>query len=298
MERFKKIMGIILFPHIPIIITLTLISVIGLVYAFGYEEAHPAIVYAAYFISAYTLTIICARVPAVYRYVKQLGDENKYIGLYRSEAGLRVKISLYGSLVINVLYAFMQLVLGCIYHTIWYYSLAGYYALLVIMRFFLLRETRLERWGKDRRTELLLYRLCGVLLIPMNIALSVVVTYIVRQNRGFEHHYIVTIGMAAYTFTALTIAVVNMVRYRKYSSPVMSASKVISFVSVLVSVLSLETAMFIAFGDENDVALRKVITASSGAAVCFAVLVMAIVMIVKSTKEIRINKGGNLYEQR
>lgn len=282
MEKFRKIGLFLLFPHIIIVVLLAVVSTIGLIYSFAYSEANPIIVYGSYFLSAYALTIVVARVPSIYRVIKKVRDDNKYITLYRSQASLRVKISLYVSSTINIFYALLQLVLGVINHSIWFYSLAGYYVLLVIMRVFLLKEMRHERWGKDKRIEWLLYRMCGLLLLIMNLALAIVVFYIVKQNLGFEHHYIVTIGMAAYTFTTFTMAIINMVRYKKYNSPVMSASKAISMIAAIVSMLSLETAMLTAFGSENDMAFRQMITAVSGAAVCIAVLVIAIVMIVRS----------------
>lgn len=69
------------------------------------------------------------------------------------------------------------------------------------MRFFLAKETVLFEPGKNRFRELLVYRFCGILMLLMNIALSVLVGYIVWQGRTFQHHKITTIAMAAYTFT-------------------------------------------------------------------------------------------------
>lgn len=120
----------------------------------------------------------------------------------------------------------------------------------------------------------------------MNLTLGVIVFYIVWQNRGFEYHYIHTIAMAAYTFTAMTLAVINVFKYRRYESPLMSAARFISLASALVSILSLETAMLTAFGEPGNDSFRQTMTAITGAAVCLLVLALAIYMIVHSTKEI------------
>ena len=93
--------------------------------------------------------------------------------------------------------------------------------------------------------------------------------------------------MAAYTFTAFTMAIINMVKYRKYHSPILSAVKQISFASALVSMLSLETAMLAAFGDTTDSGFSRIMTASTGACVCSIILIMAICMIAHSTKQIK-----------
>ena len=291
MKTLKRIGKVLLFPHIAFVIILAPIAAALLIYSFAYENVEPYISYASYFLSAYALTIVCARAPEIYKKAKQFRDNNRYITTYRSDAGLRVRISLYRSWGLNLAYALMQLVLGIINRSVWFYALAGYYFMLVVMRFFLLREARYKRLGEDLRFELLLYRLCGALLVAMNLSLVGIVFYIVRRNYGFEYHYIVTIAMAAYTFFTLTMAIVNIVRYRKYKSPVMSASKIISLAAALVSLLSLETAMLTAFGEGNDALLRQIMTACTGAAVCIAVLAMASYMIISSTKQINALKG-------
>ena len=52
---------------------------------------------------------------------------------------------------------------------------------------------------------------------------------------------------AMYTFYTMAMSVVNLVRYRRLGSPVLSAAKVLNFVSALMSVLCLQTAMIAQF---------------------------------------------------
>lgn len=292
MEKAKQIVIKILFPHIAVIVLLVPVSIVMLIYSFGNEAPIPVVEYASYCLSAYSLTILCVRMPFIYRKVKRFRQENKYAALYFSDASLRVKISLYSTLVINVLYGVLQLSMGSLNHSVWFYALSGYYFMLAFMRFFLLRETCMEKSGVNMPREYHRYRLCGVGLLFMNIILSVIVFYIVQQNRGFTYHYIMTIAMAAYTFFTFTVAVINMIKYRKYNSPVMSAAKQISFVSGLVSMMSLETAMLAAFGEDSSPMFGRIMNAATGTAVCTTILIMAIYMIVHSTKQLR--QGENI----
>ena len=286
MIKLKRLIFKILFPHSAVILLLIPVSAVMLLYAFTEKKLVSAVQYAAYGLSAYTMTVLCAKAPVLYKKARAIKQENKYAVLYFSDAALRVKISLYGSFMINVLYAVMQLGLGFINHSVWFYALSGYYLLLAAMRFLLLKNSRNESLGKNLYREYLNYRLCGIILLLMNITLSVIAFYIVSQNKGFTYHYIMTISMAAYTFTVFTTAVVNLIRYRKYNSPVISASKIINLVAAFVSMLSLETAMFTAFGEGNSPNFRKIMTACTGAAVCVIVLAMAIYMIDHSTKQL------------
>lgn len=99
---------------------------------------------------------------------------------------------------------------------------------------------------------------------------------------------ITTIAMAAYTFTAFTAAIVNLVKYKKYESPVFSATKAIGFASACVSMLTLTSTMLTTFRDGTMDALgEKLMLGGVGFAVSGVVLVMAIHMIVTGTKKLR-----------
>lgn len=293
MGKGKRILRGLLFPHPAILILLVPVAAALLIYAFAFENAHPVLVYVSYFLSAYALTVVCARGPALLRWMSAFKQNNCFLKRYCSDPHLRLKISLCLSLGMNVAYAIFQLGLGFSHASVWFYALAGYYLLLAVMRYVLLKETVKEKPGENRFMELLLYRFCGVLLLVMNLALAVIVFYIAWQNRGFEHHFITTIAMAAYTFAALSKAIVHVIKYRKYDSPVMSASKAIGLVSAVVSVLTLETAMLTAFGEQNDPAFRQIMTSLTGAAVCLLVLAIAITMIVRATGQINLIKRSS-----
>lgn len=293
MERWKKLLFKLLFPHNAVIVLVVLAAVALMVYTFVIGRRDDMIAYITYILSAYALTVVCARTPALFRRVKSIKEENRYIKRYTSDVHLRIKISLYSSVAMNTIYALMQFWSGFYFGSVWFYALGGYYALLALMRYFLLKETLKDKPGEKVFWEYLHYRLCGVLLLVMNLVLSGIVFCIVWENRGFEYHFIHTIAMAAYTFAAMTMAVVNVVRYRRYESPVLSAAKAISLVSALVSMLTLETAMLTAFGEADQAAFRQIMTGSTGAAVCIAVLAIAIYMIMSSTKKINQIKRGD-----
>ncbi len=192
---------------------------------------------------------------------------------------LRTEISLYPSIMMNFLMALIQLASGITYNSLWFYSLAGYYFFLVVMRFMVLNCEVATKEARDVILEFKRYRLCGILLIPMNIFLAVIVFLIVIDDRGFSYGMVYTLGLALMTFIFTGAAVTNVIRYRKYNSPVLSAAKAISLVAAFVSMLSLETALFAAFGSAEDETLRKVVTSVSGVAVLLTTLTMGIYMI-------------------
>ena len=178
MKTCKRMVRMLLFPHMAILILLVPVAAALLIYAFAFENAHPVLVYVSYFLSAYALTIVCARAPVIIRWAKEVKQENRYLRRYFTDPRLRVKISLYTSLALNTAYAIFQLGLGFRHASVWFHSLAVYYLLLAIMRYFLLKETLKENAEQNRFMELLLYRFCGVLLLVMK-SVPWWITYIV-----------------------------------------------------------------------------------------------------------------------
>ncbi len=298
MNRAKRILIKILFIPIYITVFLSLLSALMLIYAFAHPAPISAIQYISYALSAYSLTTVCVRLPSLHIRIRSAKQNNRYAVMYFSDADLRIKISLYISFTVNITYSVMQLFLGIMNRSVWFYALSVYYLLLSVMRFFLLRGARERKLGQNMLREYRRYRSCGFVLLPMNLVLSTIVSYIVWQNRGFTYHYIMTIAMAAYTFFTFTISVVGTVRYKKYRSPVMSAAKQINLAAALVSMLSLETAMLSAFGEETASDFNFIMTSLTGAAVCITVLALAVYMIVHSSKQIKSSQKGYPQNER
>ena len=139
------------------------------------------------------------------------------------------------------------------------------------------------------KNELIKYRNCGIVFLCMNLTISIMIFFMVYWNRTFIHHQITTIAMAAFTFTSFTFAIVNNIKYRKYNSPVYSATKTISLASACVSMLTLESTMLTTFGNgAEDLLMRRIMLTASGSAVVIVIVTMALVMIVKSNRTIKL----------
>jgi len=286
--NLKKLGKALLFPHIAIMILLVPIATVLLVGSMAFVGTESVIAYISYVLAAYTLTIWCFKIPTLIKFFKAFKSENKYARKWQDDTRLRVNVSLYGSLAWNALYGIFQLWLGFYHHTFWFYSLGAYYICLAVMRFFLVRHTSKYAPGERMQTELKKYRACGVVFLVMNLALALIIFFMVYFNRSFEHHMITAIAMAAYTFTAFTVAIVNMVKYRKYNSPVFSASKAISLAAALVSMLTLESTMLTTFGDTTMTATaQKWMLGATGGAISVLIVATAIYMIVVGTKKLK-----------
>ena len=284
----KKLGKALLFPHIAIMVLLVPIATVLLVGSMVFIGTESAIAIISYVLAAYTLTVWCFKIPYLIRFFKAFKNENKYAKKWREDARLRVNVSLYGSLAWNALYGLFQLWLGFYHRTFWFCSLGAYYICLGVMRFFLLRHTTRYAPGEKMRAELKKYRTCGIAFLLMNLALTLIIFFMVYFGRTFEHHMITAIAMAAYTFTALTAAIINVIKYRKYNSPVFSASKAISLAAALVSMLTLESTMLTTFSEGTMTAMeQKIMLGATGGVISALIVATAIYMIVIGTKKLK-----------
>lgn len=284
---------IIKFFQLPLwlVILMIIVSASALVFVFVNDmDSHP-IAYFVYVLSFYTLIVmvfdfVCV-LPSHYRKVKRVIYDNKYSGRYMTDVAFKNHVLLYCSLTVNLLYVAVNLISGIIYNSIWFMILAGYYVILSVMRFLLVRYYRSNTIGQSRVAELKRSRLCAIILLFVNIYLSCGVLMMLYQNKGFEYNGILIYIMAVYTFYVTISAIRNCIKYKKYQSPVMSTSKVISLAAALVSMLSLETAMLAQFGSDMDEFSRKLFIALTGAGISVIVIAMSVYMIARASSEIK-----------
>ena len=286
--NWKKLVSSFFLPPMVLLVLLLPLAVFALVYSFlGLPEGDPLRI-GSYVLSFYTLTIWCLRLPGIIRFFRRFRRENPLLRRWFEDVQLRVRVTLGVNALWNTAYAALQLGLGIYYKSTWFYALAGYYGCLGIMRLMLMVYTLSHRDSRDYRRELYHYRRCGWAFLAINLALSARIFMMLAENRLVRHHEIVTITMAAYTFLSLTMAIVNVIKYRKYQSPVFSASKAISLASALVSMLTLESTMLVTFSNETmSPQTQKLFLALSGGGICAIIVAMAVYMLLKANKTMK-----------
>lgn len=301
MDRLRQILKSIFFlPPIPTIL-IALPSFFFVFYVLAFQIQGIA-AYISYGLSAYAMIITVTGVIGIIRVLRG-GIHNHplmekvlshpYGERFLKDAAFRTEISLYQGFFVNLIYIIMKMASGIYYNSFWFISLAAYYSLLAVMRFLLLRHVNKNTAGANMIAELHRYRLCGIMLLMMNLVLTGIVGYMVYQNRGYEYPGMLIYAVAAYAFYTIGVAVVSLIKFRKYGSPVLSAAKAINFVAAMVSILALETAMLAQFGAEDDLRFRQMMTGATGGGICVIVLGMAVFMIVNPTKRLKEMKVNN-----
>ena len=214
-------------------------------------------------------------------------EKNKIANMLVKDYKLRTIISALPGLGMNLIFALFNAVIGIISHSAWHGSLAAYYILLSAMRFVSVMYAKSiyidKKKGKTEQRELKVYKNCGIMLSVMSIALMGAVIMLVFGFGGKSYPEIVTIAVAAYTFYKLIMSIINMVKARKEKSLLLITLRYIGYSEALVALLSLQTALFAAFGQGSE-KLIPIMNTATGAAVCLTALLLGVYMICDARK--------------
>ncbi len=289
--RARKIIKKLLFPPLVCVMLLTLLCGAGLAYAFLMSDGKNPLVYAIYALSFYTLCTLVAYFAVVFpsraHLIKKRIFSTKYGAKYKNDINFKTKVSLYSSLLLNLGNVFLNIIYGIVYSTRWFFILAAYYATLAVMRTIISVYSRKKDIGEDLLGEWRIARACSYVMLMISVTLSGVVLMMMYQSRGFEYAGMLIYIMAAYAFYHITVTVIDLWKYRKYNSPALGCVKMVSFTSATISMLTLESAMFTAFGDEMDDKTQKIFIAATGAVICVLVNAISVYTIIRATRALK-----------
>lgn len=290
MNKWKRVLWKLLFPKGIWVFLLVNISTVLLIYALASGHCPDAVAYVSYALSTYALVTVCVRIPRIVQKVKSGLYRNRYTNKVLTERELRIRMSLYGGLVVNICFAIFKVVMGAMFQSSWLYAMAGYNVVLSVMRFILvyLDQTtmRMEDDYARRKRGLHSYQVCGWLMLVLNIAISVIVIMVVFEDQTIVYPGFMIYAIAAFAFYCLTMGIINMVKYWHRKNPIFSAVKRIGMAKALVSIFTLQAAMLTQFGS-GDYLMNRLFNALTGASVCTIINVMAILMLEGVKKDYR-----------
>ncbi len=294
--NWKRLGKKLLFPPVWLMVLLVIISAVALTIVFvkGMEQSIPAyIVYVLSFYTISTVSVFCALVlPRQYKEIKQKIYNNPLGNRYMTDRVFRTNVSLSASFVISMLYVGINVWSWHLLQSWWFIVLAVYYAIMAVMRFLLVRYVHVQKIGTSILNEWKRSRICAYILLLINLSLSGAVLMILYQNKGYDYPGVMIYVMALYTFYSTIHSIVDIVRYRKLASPIMSTAKIVSLSGALVSMLNLETAMFAQFGADMSPENQRIFIILTGAGVSITVVTLSVILIINANKEIRRRKDG------
>lgn len=258
-------------------------------------DKHDALAYFSYLLSTYALIIGVSGFVRLFRaagtllrgsrLVRKL-HENAQLARYLDNPLFRTEINLYFGTAINVLYIFIKFFTGVALRSGWLIAFAIYYVVLTLLRSSLVNYVRQNEMKHDIRAEYRRYRLVGILLLVLNVVLSGIIARMIANNDAYDYPGILIYAMAAYTFYAVILSIVALVRFRRHGSPILSAIKVVNLTAAMVALLSLEATMLQRFGDVDDWIFRGTMIGISGLVASLILLSMSVYMIIHASKKL------------
>ena len=251
--------------------------------------------YIIYAVAAFGLVASCVFLIRDIRHIlnhgiKPIVERHAFTNQLASDYRFRSVIFAIPSLGMTMVYAVFNTVVAFLSRSWWYLALAAYYMILSLMRYGILRigqkEARLPNENGKRVKAWTGYRNCGLMLIVLSVVLAGIVGLIYLESG--EKHYpgVLIYAAAVYTFYKLARAIIHMVKARKENAPALMALRSIGYADALVSLLTLQIALFAAFPPKKPV-FGTVMNLFTGILVCLMTAGIGIGMTVVGSRRIR-----------
>lgn len=280
----RKLLQKLLHPPGWVLIFVPLLSFAALAAVFIRQCPENILVYLIYSLSAYSLTIWLAALLGLTKRAKSAMMGSKFMrkaaaspimGRYFKDLAFRGSISIYQGIAVNLFYVAFRIMAAIRYASVWFLSMAVYYLVLGGLRAYLIVCYRRRTPELERRC----YHTTAWFLFLLNIPMGGMIVLMVRTDSGFSYPGYVIYLSALYTFYTMITSAINLIRFRRLGSPILSAAKVLHFVAAMMSILGLQTAMISRFS-ENGENYRRMMNAITGGFVYGIVILIAIYMLL------------------
>ncbi len=176
---------------------------------------------------------------------------------------------------VNIAYMVYNGVLGVLYHSPWNCSICVYFLLLSGIRATVVYSQRSilkPREAESVQRQRKVYLWTHLVLLAMNLSLIVPIASMIHGDRQYTLGMIPAIAMAAYTTWRVTVSILHYKRSRRLENPLIAELRTINMIDALVAILTLQNALIMANGGQNE-KMRIVTAWTSGGIFLMIVLI-------------------------
>lgn len=204
--------------------------------------------------------------------------QTKFGDRYMNDRAFRGKIGIYQGMLVNFAYAAFRGVMSVIYGTSWLIATSIYYFALGLIRLWLCSayKNRKKRGGK--KYEFRCYKITALMLLALDIPMGGMILLFITDNPSASYPGFTIYASATYTFYMMTISIINVFKYKKLGSPILSAAKCINVIAAAMSMLGLQNALIVKFSTDF-VEYRVMMNTLTGSAIYIIVIGIAIYML-------------------
>jgi len=199
--------------------------------------------------------------------------------IYR-DRNARSRYILHFSLAANIAFALLELAEGLYFGSMWLVAIGVYYAVLGVMRFFLLRSIRSADAQRGKKA----YFRTAILLNVLTLTMTGIFAQLIIDDQSFHYPGVLIYAMALWAFVKIIFAVKNLIRRRKEEQPILAAARCLSFAAALMSILALQTALISQFGGDA-VDFAHTMNGIVGAVITALLITLSTLMLAKASKK-------------
>lgn len=199
----------------------------------------------------------------------------KHVHRLMSDADLRRRGGVAGGLVVDGLWALLNLGLGAFEQSVWLGTVGVFYLLAAVMRLLLFFQMRRQP-PCPRQAALRVQRLCGTLILLSVFVLSGVVTLVMKGVGGFTYEGYLVYAYACYAFYAIISSGVSYGKLRRHPDPLVVTNCRVRLCVAMMAIFALEIALLGAFSSPEDADLNFIMPILTGTAIAVAFIYMGV----------------------
>ena len=164
----------------------------------------------------------------------------------KNEIKKRKKLIIILSLVLTLLFSIYNRIIGAIKESLWHESISIYYFILIFIKSIILIYIQKS---KERKKDIVVFKITKALLIILNILLIVPITLLVLNKRLVQMSLVFSIVIALYVTIKTTKSIVNFIKQRKSNDILLKELKIIDLTDTIVSILTLQNTLIAVNGE-------------------------------------------------
>lgn len=196
----------------------------------------------------------------------------------KSDPILKLRLSITGSLIINIIFAIYNGYLALKGFSYWFLTISVYYVILGLGRY-ICAFKGLHR-SINNKKQILMY--CGILLCLLSCVLAGSVTLSLKLPVIRKQSLIPMLASATYTFYKMTLAIINLIKAKSSKSALTITIRNLSMADAVSSMLMLERVMVTSLESDANYAFNM--TVATGAGAYIIVLILGVTTIRASKK--------------
>lgn len=200
------------------------------------------------------------------------------------------------STIMTLAFAIYNRVLGAVNKSIWHESIGLYYLLLLIIKAIIVltqKDAKKRTFERKEKINKIVFYITGVILFLVNIALTVPIILMIKNQRTVIFGLIESIAIAAFTTFKVYMAIRNYIKNRKATNIIVKEIKTISLIEAIVSILTLQNTLITVNGSVEEDEGLTTLTIVSSIAGLLIILYFIVIMFINYINRNKIKEINN-----